>query len=375
MRISIDRVPEMFSLGTQDAEASDADLLMNAPMPSASTQVIKRHGRLLSGWHVALDKMAIMTQSLSFRLQSARAASVNRAGCQAGFLDMAPVGDGAYRGWAGAVKKLDCETLVRAYARGLHPRGHWRRVDFCAPEARLVCHPANLFYTQELRSLWQRNAYQISFDRKFDELVTKCSTNSGWSGQHHLKIKRAHTRLFDAGKAHSFEICNTKGALIGGGYGIATGDVFVLEGLFCRDISAAQFGLTVFARHLANWGFGLIDATFVAPMLNGMGFYNLSREAYTKRLAMHEPIERTSPWSVNPDIYQAQRRSETFRGLFANGTFRHEAKDSVHDETREELWASLGLRPNLTSSAGEKAQIKKPESQSGKPSSRGELAA
>ncbi|MBV1701376.1 MAG: hypothetical protein KGQ46_06095 [Hyphomicrobiales bacterium] len=370
MRISIDRVPEMFSLGTQDAEASDPDLLMNAPMPSAPAQAVKHPSRLMSGWQVAKESTVRMTQALSFRLQSARVASVNRSGCQSGFLDMAPSAGVSRRGWAGAVKKLDCQTLVKAYARGLHPRGSWRRVDFCAPENRLVCHPANLFYTQELRALWQRNAYQISFDRKFDELVTKCSTNSGWSGQHNAKIKRAHARLFGTGVAHSFEISNAKGALIGGGYGMATGDVFVLEGLFCRDISAAQFGLTVFARHLANWGFGLIDATFVAPMLNGMGFYNLSREPYNKRLTAHEPIERISPWCVDPAIYQAQRRSETFRGLFANGGFRQDVKNAISDETREELWASLGLRPNLAATAAEKA-----ETQGVRPSLRDDLAA
>jgi leucyl/phenylalanyl-tRNA--protein transferase len=113
---------------------------------------------------------------------------------------------------------------------------------------------------------------------------------------------RAYAALYDAGYVHSFEVWNEGGELAGGGYGVAVGRVFVIESQFFRESNASKIGFSVLARHLANWGFVLVDNKWLTATTAQMGFREIPRAEYLRRLAVlaHRPV-REGRWEAELD--------------------------------------------------------------------------
>src|SRR3954462_15768340 len=89
----------------------------------------------------------------------------------------------------------------------------------------------------------------------------------------------AYAEAFDAGHAHSFEVWNADGDLVGGGYGLAFGRMFSTESQFSFEPNTSKIGFTVLNWHLAHWGFVLNDgqALVWGDFCQGAGSGILSR--------------------------------------------------------------------------------------------------
>ena len=155
------------------------------------------------------------------------------------------------------------------------------------------------------------------------------------------KIMQAHAGLFDTGAAHGFEVWDSKGKLIGGGYGVAIGRVFVLERMFSLVPQAAQMGLAVFARHLAAWDFRVLDGSFVVGLVAEMGFAGHARAAYHKLLDSNASAGKPGRWRAQPEIYTPRPLATAARRLFD-----HQAPATLPDAqtmaiTKTELFDGL----------------------------------
>jgi leucyl/phenylalanyl-tRNA--protein transferase len=114
---------------------------------------------------------------------------------------------------------------------------------------------------------------------------------------------RAYAEAFDAGHAHSFEVCNAAGELVAGGYGIATGAGFTAESQFTRESNASRIGMTVLNWHLAKWGYRFNDGKLIGPLWQNMGFREIPRQEFLGRLA--EAVRapgRNGRWQVEADL-------------------------------------------------------------------------
>ena len=89
----------------------------------------------------------------------------------------------------------------------------------------------------------------------------------------------------DAGHVQSFEVWNDRSELAAGGYGVAVGRTFVIEPQFFRESNASKIGFSVLAWHLANWGFVLADNKWLTPTTAQMGFREIPRAEYLRRLS------------------------------------------------------------------------------------------
>ena len=96
---------------------------------------------------------------------------------------------------------------------------------------------------------------------------------------------RVYAEAFDAGHAHSFEVWNEAGELVGGGYGIAIGASFTAESQFALESNASRIGMTVLNWHLAHWGFRFNDGKLIGPLWQNMGFREMPRREFLARLA------------------------------------------------------------------------------------------
>jgi leucyl/phenylalanyl-tRNA--protein transferase len=98
-------------------------------------------------------------------------------------------------------------------------------------------------------------------------------------------IMRAYAELYDAGYVHSFEVWNKAGELVGGGYGVVLGGVFVIESQFSHASNTSKIGFSVLNWHLAKWGFLMCDNKLPTPATLQMGFRIIPRGEYLSDLA------------------------------------------------------------------------------------------
>lgn len=191
-------------------------------------------------------------------------------------------------GLAGIVHDLSVPTLIAASERGLYPFAHFGPLKWWSPAQRSLLSFDQFHMSKRLRSYLRSGRYRVTFDRDFDAVIKACAERR--QGKLHLtwitpRIMRAYSAMFDAGHAHSFEVCNEQGQLVGGGYGVTVGGVFITESQFSRDSNASKVGYTILNWHLAHWGYAFNDNKRMTPAIREMGFRDVPRAEFLVRLA------------------------------------------------------------------------------------------
>jgi leucyl/phenylalanyl-tRNA--protein transferase len=209
-------------------------------------------------------------------------------------------------GFCGFVHDLSPETLAAAHRRGMFTFAHFGPLKWMAPPERCILDFGDFHISKRLRSRLRQQRHRVTFDRSFPEVIKACAgrREGKWSVTWITpKIMRAYCDLHDAGYAHSYEVWNESGALVGGGYGVAVGGAFTIESQFTREDHTSKIGFAMLNWHLAKWGFVLNDNK--APTRNTleMGFKVVPRAEFHARMAqaMLQP-DRLGPWHVETDL-------------------------------------------------------------------------
>jgi leucyl/phenylalanyl-tRNA--protein transferase len=197
-------------------------------------------------------------------------------------------------------------VLLEGYARGMFPFCHYGPLKWWAPSERMVLHFPELHIAKRLRRQIRNGGYTVTFDTAFDDVIQACAQPRRgkvaltWITPRIMQIYRA---AFDAGDAHSFEVWNAEGKLVGGGYGLAFGRIFSTESQFSREANTSKIGFMALNWHLAHWGFLLNDGKRYTPTIDGMGFRPIAREAYTTVCSQHGYAHgRTGRWAMETDL-------------------------------------------------------------------------
>jgi len=209
-------------------------------------------------------------------------------------------------GLAGIVHDLTLPTLLAAYRRGLYPWAHIAPLKWWSPPQRSLLFFNELHMAKRLRRQMRQGAYTVTFDRDFEGVIKACAGHR--AGRWHVtwitpKIMHAYAQAFDAGTAHSFEVWNERGELAGGGYGVSIGATFVTESQFSHEPNTSKIGFTVLNWHLTQWGFAFNDGKLMTPTCQDMGFRDVPRREYLRRLAeaIKRP-DRMGRWQVEADL-------------------------------------------------------------------------
>jgi leucyl/phenylalanyl-tRNA---protein transferase len=214
-------------------------------------------------------------------------------------------------GLAGIVHDFDLATLLSAYRRGLYPLAHIAPLKWWSPPQRSVLFFNEFHMSNNLRRLMRQDRYAVTFDRDFERVITGCAGRR--DGRWHLtwitpRIMRLYAEAFDAGYVHSFEVWNAQGALVAGGYGIATGAAFSFESQFTQEPNASKLGMSVLNWHLAKWGFRFNDGKLMGPLWRSVGFREIPRPQFLARLAeaVREP-DQPGRWQIETDLETVSR--------------------------------------------------------------------
>ena len=209
-------------------------------------------------------------------------------------------------GLAGIVHDFTLPTVLSAYRRGLYPFAHIAPLKWWSPPQRSLLFFNELHIAKRLRRQIRQGQYTVTFDRDFDGVIAACAGQR--TGRWHVtwitpKIMHLFAQAFDAGHAHSFEVWNDKGDLVGGGYGLAVGNSFVTESQFSREPNTSKIGFTVLNWHLAKWGFAFNDGKVLTPTTKDMGFREIPRTDYLARLTLAaERPARVGRWHTEADL-------------------------------------------------------------------------
>ncbi|MDZ7781611.1 MAG: leucyl/phenylalanyl-tRNA--protein transferase [Halioglobus sp.] len=197
--------------------------------------------------------------------------------------------------------ELTSQRLLSAYHRGIFP---WyeepQPILWWTPDPRSVLFPDALHVSRSLRRTLRRDAFRLAVDTQFTTVMRACAGLRGdglgtWIDE---RMIDAYTQLHRQGYAHSIEVLDTAGTLVGGLYGVSLGRVFFGESMFSERSDASKVALVALVSILRRAEFDLIDCQVESDHLNSMGARNIDRLDFERRLAQTVDIETPS------DIWQ-----------------------------------------------------------------------
>lgn len=200
---------------------------------------------------------------------------------------------------------LSPPRLLKAYRCGIFP---WyeagQPILWWSPDPRAVLYPTCVQITRSLRKVLRHKPYIVTFDRAFYDVISACAAPRARSSGTWItpEMRRAYGRLHEQGHAHSVEVWDTEGALMGGLYGVAVGHIFCGESMFSWRPDASKVALVYLARHLSAWGFALIDCQLPSPHLLRMGAELIPRAQFLMALHRGRSVSSLVPWRIDMQI-------------------------------------------------------------------------
>jgi len=178
------------------------------------------------------------------------------------------------------------ELLLQAYKRGYFPMSESREDEsfewYTARRRGII--PIDRFHiSKNVQRLIRQGRYTFRADTSFREVMEHCADReTTWiSG---LLID-SYEELHLQGYAHSVEIYDRTGGLVGGQYGVSVGAAFFGESMFKKAKEADKVALYYTYRILEKNGFELWDTQFFMNHLAQFGCIEITAEEYKHRLA------------------------------------------------------------------------------------------
>lgn len=178
---------------------------------------------------------------------------------------------------------LSEDRLILAYQEGIFP---WYNDDepiiWHAPDPRFVLFPGELKVSKSMKQILNSNKYSVSINKDFDAVIKACSQSKrkGQDGTWiHDEVVNAYTRLHERGIAHSVEVWNNEGQLVGGLYGVNLGSIFYGESMFHKESNTSKLA---FVRLVQSFPFSLIDCQVHTKHLESLGARAISLLDFSK---------------------------------------------------------------------------------------------
>jgi leucyl/phenylalanyl-tRNA--protein transferase len=212
--------------------------------------------------------------------------------------------------FGGVCRDVSAETVLAAARLGFFPWCHVGPLKWWTRKERMVLFFDEHHIAKRLRRDMRKSPYRITFDEAFEDVIRACAGRRSYN-RHSLtwitpQIMRLYTELFDRGHAHSFEVWNAAGELVGGGYGLSAGRVFFTESQFSHEPNTSKMGFALFNYHLAKWGYVLNDGKDFTPTIDAMGFRLIQRAEFEAILKEHGHVGgHAGKWSVEATLAEA----------------------------------------------------------------------
>ena len=126
--------------------------------------------------------------------------------------------------------------------------------------------------------------YRCTENQQFERVMRGCATPNRPGGWITETFVDAYVELHERGWAHSVEVLDESGTLVGGLYGVRVGRFFAGESMFHLARDASKVALMHLVREMQTHSMQLLDVQWSTPHLATLGAITISREDYLKRL-------------------------------------------------------------------------------------------
>lgn len=192
---------------------------------------------------------------------------------------------------------LSPERLLNAYRHGIFP---WSSAGqpllWWSPDPRMVFRTDGVHLSRRFRRGLARSDWRVRADHGFESVVAACA-DAPRPGQDGTWItagmQAAYATLHCLGHAHSIEVTDPDGRLVGGLYGVAVGRMFFAESMFSAESGGSKVALAALAHRLAAWGWPLVDAQLETPHLRRLGAEAWPRPRFIE--AISRLVDREGP--------------------------------------------------------------------------------
>jgi len=179
---------------------------------------------------------------------------------------------------------LETDTLLFAYAHGMFPMFvNKRNLAWWSPVDRGVIPLDGLRVTRSMQQSAKK--FTCTVNQAFTEVMTLCCsmrTDGNWINQHFFD---AYTDMHTEGHAHSVEVWNEAGDLLGGLYGVRINKFFAGESMFHVETDASKVALMYLVQLMTLDGMELLDTQWRTDHLESLGCIAVPREKYLQLLA------------------------------------------------------------------------------------------
>lgn len=183
---------------------------------------------------------------------------------------------------------LDPASVVAAYRSGVFPMGLGEGggppMGWWCPRWRGVLTPGTAHVSRSLRRSLRR--FRVTVDRSFTEVLAACADPQRDGAWITGTVAEAYGALHELGWAHSIEVRDEDGTLVGGLYGLAINGLFAGESMFHHATDASKVALVHLDRIIAADGDPrrIIDVQWRTPHLGTLGVDEIHRHEYLARL-------------------------------------------------------------------------------------------
>ena len=187
---------------------------------------------------------------------------------------------------------LEPATVIDAYRRGMFPMGVAElgdRLGWWSPDPRGILPLDGLRVTRSMRQSAKR--FEIRVDTCFTRVMRGCGDPSRGDTWITDEFIDSYTRLHEMGWAHSVEVFDRNGQLVGGLYGLRIDAYFSGESMFHIERDASKVALMALVDLMRSSGMRLLDVQWCSEHLASLGAIDIPRDRYLALLreTIHAP--------------------------------------------------------------------------------------
>ena len=179
-------------------------------------------------------------------------------------------------------------TLISAYRHGIFPMPAEVAfgvddIAWWSPLERGIIPLDSLRVTRSMRRSFRR--YSCTTNLQFERVMRGCASPNrpgGWITEPFID---AYLELHELGWAHSIEVLDESGTLVGGLYGVRADGLFAGESMFHLARDASKVALMHLVEAMKDHGLTLLDVQWLTPHLESLGAVEVARSDYLRRLA------------------------------------------------------------------------------------------
>lgn len=188
------------------------------------------------------------------------------------------------------------DELIACYRRGVFPMAESReaaQLFLVDPDWRGVLPLERFHVPRRLARTVRGDRFRVSVNDDFAATIAGCAEQRDSRDETWINpaIQNLYQELHRRGQAHSVEVRDETGDLIGGLYGVSLAGAFFGESMFSRARDVSKIALVHLAARLKIGGFRLLDAQFWTAHLAQFGVEQIPRAQFRMRLERALAIE------------------------------------------------------------------------------------